>query len=104
MHDTIPNIKQWTAETPNLYTLVVELHNANSDGSRGVSSERIIQCESCRVGFRTVSIDDDGSNHKLLKVNSKPIMIRGLNRHEHDPDTGKVVSLERTIQDITLFK
>jgi beta-galactosidase len=108
VHNTIPDIKQWTAETPNLYTLVIELYGGNYDGGadEDVCEHNIIQCESCRIGFRTVSIDTDGEqrHHQVLKVNNKPIMIRGINRHEHDPDTGKVISLERTIQDITLFK
>ena len=88
--DVDPSLLQlWTAETPNLYTLAVELLR---DG-------RVVQVESCRVGFRTVDIHD-GAVH----VNGRPITVCGMNRHEHDPDHGKVVSLGRMKQDICLLK
>lgn len=88
--DVDPSLLQlWTAETPSLYTLVLELLH---DG-------RVVQVESCRVGFRTVDIHD-GAVH----VNGRPITVCGMNRHEHDPDHGKVVSLDRMKQDICLLK
>ena len=74
----------WTAETPYLYTLVV-----------GYSSQEVIQ----KVGFRKVEIRD-----AQLLVNGKPIYIKGVNRHEMDPDGGYVVSRERMLQDIQLMK
>lgn len=81
---------RWTAETPNLYTLVISLQDA-----AGRSTEAV----SCRVGFRTVEI----KGGRLL-VNGVPIYIKGVNRHEWDPDTAKVVSEDDMIRDITLMK
>ena len=86
----VPGVKPWTAETPNLYTLLVELYDA-----RG----RIVQSTSARIGFRTVAMKDG-----LVTVNGNPITIRGVNRHEHDPETFHVVSLETMERDIQLMK
>jgi len=88
------HLRLWSAETPHLYTLVVSVETAEKDGSAVVK-----QAESCRVGFRTVDIHN-GAVH----VNGKPITVCGMNRHEHDPDHGKVISLERMKQDICLLK
>jgi beta-galactosidase len=82
-------IRTWTAETPNLYTLTVSL----------LVEGQIQQVESCRVGFRTVEIKDG-----MVLVNGRRITVCGMNRHEHDPDHGKVVSLERMKQDICILK
>lgn len=87
----VKNPKLWSAELPNLYTLVVKLKDAETNG--------ILQVESCRVGFRSVDIQNG-----ILLLNDKPLTICGVNRHEHDPDMGKVLSLERIIQDIELTK
>ena len=76
----------WSAETPNLYTLVAELSK----------SGRLIESVPVRVGFRSVEI-----KNKQLLVNGKPILVKGVNRHELDPDGGYVVSVDRMIQDIT---
>ena len=88
--DTIDEPAQWTAETPHLYTLLLTL--ADEDGA---TAEVI----SARIGFRTVEIEDG-----RLLVNGVPIVIKGVNRHEHDPITGHVVSEERMLQDIRLMK
>ncbi|KAG7345293.1 beta-galactosidase [Nitzschia inconspicua] len=99
----IPNSLTWTAETPHLYTLVLE--QLDEDG------KVLYQCESCRVGFRSVAIDHhhdnndtDGGKAGILKVNGRPITVCGINRHEHDPDWGKVISLKRMMQEITILK
>ena len=84
--------QQWTAENPNLYTLVLALYKDDQ-------CSKPLQVESCRVGFRTVDIID-GS----LTINGKIVTICGCNRHEHDPDSGKVVSLESMVLDIELLK
>ena len=64
------------------------------------SDESVIyQVESSRVGFRTVEIEDG-----CVLVNGRRITVCGVNRHEHDPDQGKVVSLQRTQQDIEILK
>ena len=79
----------WSAETPNLYTLVAELSK----------SGRLIESVPVRVGFRSVEI-----KNKQLLVNGKPILVKGVNRHELDPDGGYVVSVDRMIQDIRIMK
>jgi len=81
---------KWSAEEPNLFRLVVSLKN--SDGS-------IIQSVSSNVGFREVEI----SGGQLL-VNGVAVLIKGTNRHEHDPDTAHVMSTEGMIQDILIMK
>ena len=85
----VKNPKKWTAETPNLYNLYVSLY----DG------EKLIECIPQRVGFRKVEI----KNQQLL-VNGQPILIKGVDRHELDPDGGYVVSVDRMIQDIQVMK
>ena len=80
----------WSAETPNLYTLVMTLR----DDSGGVTE--VIARD---VGFRRVEIDEG-----LLKVNGVPVTLKGVNRHEHDPATGRVVSEASMIEDIRLMK
>ncbi len=82
--------QQWTPETPNLYTLTVTLKNR---------SGKTIDSTSIRTGFRRVEI----KNRELL-INGKPILIRGVNRHDHDSITGKVVSRETMLKDIRLMK
>ncbi|MDO4512084.1 MAG: glycoside hydrolase family 2 TIM barrel-domain containing protein [Bacteroidales bacterium] len=84
---TVPNVKAWTAETPYLYTLVAEV--------KGKRPEYVVQ----KVGFRSVEI----SGGQLL-VNGKPVMIKGVNRHEIDPDGGYVMSVDRMIEDIKIMK
>ena len=86
----IDNPKLWSAETPYLYTLVATLKKGN-----GKALDVVKQ----RVGFRSVEI----KNAQLL-VNGKPILIKGTDRHELDPDGGYVISRERMIQDIKIMK
>jgi beta-galactosidase len=80
----------WTAETPNLYPLVVMLKDG--DG-------RILESVGAKIGFRRVEIRDG-----VLLVNGKRILLKGVNRHEHDPVTGHVISEESMRQDIRLMK
>jgi beta-galactosidase len=87
---TVKEPAQWTAETPNLYSLVLSL----LDGS-GTLTDVV----SCKVGFRNVEIKGG-----LLMVNGVPITIKGVNRHEHEPETGRVVSEEYMVKDIQLMK
>jgi beta-galactosidase len=86
----IKNPSKWTAETPDLYTLILNLKNDKGE---------IIETVGCKVGFRSVEIKDG-----QLLINGKPVRLRGVNRHEHDPATGRAVSLERMKQDIILMK
>ncbi len=81
---------QWSAEQPELYRLTVELLAA--DG-------QLIEVEACDVGFRKIEIRDG-----LLRLNGQPLRIRGVNRHEFDPDLGQVMTAERMEQDIRLLK
>lgn len=85
----IANPLKWTAETPNLYTLRVDL----TDG------KKILESLTQRVGFRKIEI----KNAQFL-VNGQPVLIKGANRHEMDPDGGYVVSMERMIEDIKIMK
>jgi len=86
----VPSPARWTAETPQLYTVVLALLDA-----RGDTTEVIAQ----RVGFRRVEVKGG-----LLLVNNVPVTFRGVNRHEHDPVTGRYVSLESMRRDVELMK
>ena len=86
----ISNPLKWTAETPNLYKLRVDL----TDG-KGNVEESLMQ----NVGFRKIEI----KNAQFL-VNGQPVLIKGTDRHELDPDGGYVVSTERMVQDIKIMK
>ena len=77
---------KWTAETPYLYTLYASMEG----------SEETIPV---KVGFREVEIKD-----RQVLVNGQPVLIKGVNRHEMDPDYGYTVSRERMLQDIRLMK
>ncbi len=87
---TVKNPLKWTAETPNLYTLTLSLIN---------DKNQVVETIRCNVGFRSVEI----KNGQFL-INGKPVRFRGVNRHEHDPETGRTISKERMIQDIKLMK
>ena len=86
----VKNPLKWTAETPNLYSLYLCLNDSN-----GMTREQV----RTQVGFRKVEVKNG-----LLLVNGKPIRFRGVNRHEHDPLTARVMSEERMLQDILLMK
>jgi len=82
--------RRWSAETPDLYTLVVELANRNG---------RPLEALSRRVGFRTSEV----RGGRFL-VNGVPVRLKGVNRHEHDPQTGHVISEASMRRDIELMK
>ena len=86
----VPNPRKWTAETPNLYKLLVTLKDKNN---------KTLEVISQQVGFRKIEI-----KNKQLLVNGKAVLIKGVNRHEMDPLTGYYVTRERMIQDIMLMK
>ena len=88
----VKNVRKWSAETPNLYTLVV---SPIQNGGMYAPYE-IIQV---KVGFRKVEI-----KNKQLLVNGQPVLLKGANRHEIDPDAGYNVSEKRMIQDIMMMK
>lgn len=87
---TIAHVKAWTAETPNLYRLLI-----STSGANGESGEYI----PARVGFRTVEV----KGGRLL-VNGQPILMKGVNVHEHDPFTGHYVTEETMLKDFELWK
>jgi len=86
----VDNPKKWTAETPTLYQLTLSLLNPSGHAVHTVA---------CKVGFREVEIHDG-----RLLVNGKPLRLRGVNRHEHDPITGHTLTMENMIEDILLMK
>jgi len=81
---TIDRVEPWSAEIPRLY-----------DATLSTAVDRV----AVRIGFRTVRIDDG-----LLTVNGRPILFRGVNRHEHDPDRGRAVTVETMRHDLVLMK
>ena len=90
LNKKITNPLKWTAETPNLYSLVLELLDKNGTATEVVG---------CKVGFRDVEI----KNGQLL-INGIAVLFKGANRHEHDEFTGHVISEESMIKDIQLMK
>lgn len=86
----VKNPKKWSAEQPNLYTLVLELKNADA---------KTVEALSCKVGFRKIEIKDG-----RLLINGKPIRFYGVCRHENDPDHAQAIPLSRMIEDIKLLK
>jgi beta-galactosidase len=87
---TIPAPDRWTAETPNLYILLITLKDETGKTLESVKH---------RIGFRTSEIKDG-----QLLINGKPILVKGVNRHEHDPVTAHVVSRESMLNDIRMMK
>ena len=86
----LPGVDAWTAETPNLYDLDVALRGA--DG-------QTLEATRLEVGFRDIRIEDG-----LVKVNGKPLLIKGTNRHEHHPETGHVIDRATMEADIRTLK
>ena len=86
---SLENVKPWSAEIPNLYNVIITLKKG----------DKVLEVIRQRVGFRHIEI----KNAQLL-VNGQPILIKGADRHELDPDGGYIVSVERMIQDIKIMK
>ncbi len=82
--------KKWTAETPNLYSLVVLLKDKKGNATEVVSS---------KIGFRKIEIKD-----AVFYINGVATLIKGVNRHEHDQFKGHVVSEEGMMKEIALMK
>ena len=85
----IPNVKQWSAEIPNLYELVITLKNG----------EKVVEVIRQDVGFRRIEIID-----ATLRVNGKYVYIKGANLHEHNDKTGHVQDKETMLLDIKTMK
>lgn len=86
----LKNVRQWNAETPNLYTLAITHKDRKG---------RVIEALTQKIGFRSIEV-----KHGLLLVNGVAVKIKGVNRHEHDMNTGKVITVESMVRDIQLFK
>ena len=87
--------KLWSAETPNLYTLVVTLKRPSLARGNGGDEEST----ACHVGFRKIEI-----RNRSLLINGKRVLIKGVNRHDHDDTTGKALSRETMEADVKLMK
>ncbi|QSX35289.1 DUF4981 domain-containing protein [Shewanella avicenniae] len=86
---TVENVAAWSAETPNLYDLVLSIHTPKTEP----------QFIASKIGFRQVEL----ANGQVL-VNGQPVLFKGVNRHEHDQYEAHVVSRESMLQDIKMFK
>jgi len=86
----ISSPKKWSAETPNLYSLVLKLETGSGE------AEDLLKI---KIGFRKVEIKDG-----LLQINGEPVTLKGVNRHEHDPVSGRYVTEESMLKDIQLMK
>jgi beta-galactosidase len=86
----VKNPRKWSAEEPNLYDVIITMRDDNN---------RIIEVEQCKFGFRQVEI----KNSQII-INGKPIILKGVNRHEHDPDHGRAIPFERMEEDVRLMK
>ncbi|MEW5958559.1 MAG: glycoside hydrolase family 2 TIM barrel-domain containing protein [Chloroflexota bacterium] len=86
----VANPRQWSAEDPYLYTLVLLLKNAQGE---------TIEAESCQIGFRQVEIKG-----RELLINGRPVLLKGVNRHDFDERRGKTVTLESMLADVRLLK
>lgn len=88
---TVDHPHLWTAETPYLYTLVLETVDVNG---------AVTEIESCRVGFRQLEINDQG----ILTLNGRRLVIRGVDRHEFCPEQGRTVSRDYMKKEISVMK
>ena len=90
LEQNIVNPLKWTAETPNLYTLVLSLIDADSN---------LVEARSCKVGFRDVRLDG-----QRMLINGVPVKLNGVNRHDHSEFGGKSVTREEMEKDIRMIK
>jgi len=87
---SIPDVEKWSAETPYLYKLLLTLKDSEGNPLEFIPVD---------IGFRKIEIRDS-----LLWVNGQRVLLKGVNRHESDPDTGHTISRESMIRDIELMK
>ena len=92
---TVAGVKLWASETPYLYTFVLTLKDA---------SGKTVQVESNRIGFKKVELKKNAQGITQFMVNGKPVILRGVDRHEIDPDYGHAVSREMMEKDVFLMK
>lgn len=82
--------EKWSAEEPNLYTLLITLFNEEGD---------IMEVAPLRIGFRKIE-----RKGKTFTINGVAVKLKGVNRHDHDPDTGHAVSYDDMLQDVLMMK
>lgn len=110
----IQHPRLWTAETPNLYTLVLTVHNTPPKNPENPLKKPLknpenpeklfpIDTESCRVGIRNISINSS-ENNNVLSINGNAIRIAGVNRHEFDPEYGRSIDEISMQNDVKLLK
>ncbi|MDQ1521717.1 MAG: beta-galactosidase [Actinomycetota bacterium] len=87
---TVPRVRAWSAEQPNLYQVVVTLRDPDGE---------VLDVATHQIGFRRVEV-----RGRELLINGQPVLLRGVNRHDFDPRTGRVVSVESMRADIVLMK
>lgn len=85
----LPNVRKWTAETPNLYSFKIEIYKDLD----------LIEYIPLKIGFRRIEIKD-----KNIYLNGKYITLKGINRHEFHPETGRTLTLEHMKKDLMMFK
>ncbi len=88
--EPVANPLKWTAETPNLYRMVVVLKDAKG---------KILEADGCNHGFRKIEIRDG-----VFMINGAAVKVKGVNRHEHDMHHGRAITVEGMVQDIRLMK
>ena len=86
----IPDVKLWSAEEPNLYTLLISLKDEKGN---------VLDVVSTKTGFRSVEIKE-----RTMLINGQRVLITGVNRHEHDPEEGRTVSIDLMEKDVILMK
>lgn len=86
----VTNPQKWTSETPALYTLLLEVQD---------EAGKTVEVKGCKVGFRKVEIKD-----QQFLVNGTPVLLKGVNRHEHDPDLGHALQTDSMLKDVELMK
>lgn len=87
---TIPNVKKWSAEEPNLYSLAIELKDR---------SGKVVEATVAKIGFRTAEI-----KNKQFMINGKAVLVKGVNLHEHNEFTGHYVTEDLMRKDFELFR
>nr|WP_239060721.1 glycoside hydrolase family 2 TIM barrel-domain containing protein [Bacteroides sp. 519] len=88
--NVFPKVNPWNAETPNLYTLVINTFNEKGEALESFAHP---------FGFRTVELKNG-----MLLINNVPVLFKGVNRHEHDPHHGRTITVESMVHDIQLMK
>jgi beta-galactosidase len=90
LNATVKDPQKWSAESPSLYDLYLTIKDAKG---------KVIEVEKCKHGFKKVEIKE-----KRLLINGKPILLKGVNRHEHDPEHGRALPFYRMLEDVKILK